>query len=93
MTADGATVWSDDVENGLNGWTVDNRSLTNTTGNGWVQTSGTFDYEQYYLAEWRNFDGYDNGLKTPYVTNWLVNTDDGGRSGTSPGPPTTRSDC
>ena len=29
-----------------------------------MQTSGTFDYEQYYLAEWRNFDGYDNGLKT-----------------------------
>ena len=30
--------------------------------------SGAFDYEQYYIAEWRNFDGYDKGLKTPYTT-------------------------
>ena len=60
------------MENGLNGWTAEQGSFTDTTGNGWVQTSGTFDYEQYYLAEWRNFDGYDNGLKTPYATNWLV---------------------
>ena len=77
VTADGTTVWSDDVEGGDNGWTVDNGSLTNTRGNGWRRTSGTEDYEQYYLAEWRNFDGYDNGLKTPYATNWLVNTDEG----------------
>ena len=41
VTADGTTVWSDDVEGGLNGWTADNGTLTNTTGNGWVQTSGT----------------------------------------------------
>ena len=65
------TVLTDDVENGLNGWTAQPGTLTDTTGNGWVQTSGTFDYEQYYLAEWRNFDGYDNGLRTPYTTNWL----------------------
>ena len=71
ITADGATVWTDNVENGVNGWTADPGTLTDTTGNGWVQTSGTFDYEQYYLAEWRNFDGYDNGLRTPYATNWL----------------------
>ena len=77
VTADGTEVWTDDVENGLNGWTAEQGSFTNTTGNGWVQTSGTFDYEQYYLAEWRNFDGYDNGLRTPYVTNWLVNNEDG----------------
>ncbi len=77
VTADGTTVFTDDVENGLNGWTARPGSLTDTTGNGWVQTSGTFDYEQYYLAEWRNFDGYDNGLRTPYTTNWLVETDEG----------------
>ncbi len=77
ITADGATVFTDDVENGANGWTAEKGSFTDTTGNGWVQTSGAFDYEQYYLAEWRNFDGYDNGLRTPYMTNWLVNTDEG----------------
>ena len=76
ITADGTTVFTDDVENGPNGWTAQKGSFTNTTGNGWVQTSGTFDYEQYYLAEWRNFDGYDNGLKTPYVTNWLVDNNE-----------------
>lgn len=77
VTADGATVWSDDVESGENGWTADNGTLTNTTGNGWRRTSGSEDYEQYYLAEWRNLDGYDTGLKTPYTTNWLVNTKEG----------------
>ena len=41
-----------------------------------MQTSGTFDYEQYYLAEWRNFDGYDNGLKTPYATNYKVGVEE-----------------
>ncbi len=35
--------------------------------------------EQYYLVEWRNFDGFDRGLKTPYATvydvdgEWRVN--------------------
>ena len=51
-------------------------TFTDTTGAGWVQTSGTFDYEQYYLAEWRNFDGFDNGLKTPYATNWVTSVGD-----------------
>ena len=37
-----------------------------------MQTSGSFDYEQYYIAEWRNFDGYDKGLKTPYTTVYQV---------------------
>ena len=37
-----------------------------------MRTSGTFDYEQYYLVEWRNFVGFDKGLKTPYVTDYLV---------------------
>ena len=72
VTADGTEVWTDDVESGLNGWTAERGTFTDTTGAGWVQTSGTFDYEQYYLAEWRNFDGYDKGLKTPYVTDYFV---------------------
>ncbi len=72
VTADGDTVWSDDVEDGTNGWTARTSSTAGTTGAGWVQTSGSFDYEQYYLAEWRTFDGYDRGLKTPYVTDYKV---------------------
>ena len=63
-------MWTDDVEGGANGWTAEWRTFTDTTGAGWVRTSGTFEFEQYYLAEWRNFDGYDNGLKTPYATHW-----------------------
>ena len=72
VTANGTEVWADDVEDGLNGWTPEVSSFTTTTGAGWVQTSGTFDYEQYYLAEWRNFVGFDKGLKTPYVTDYFV---------------------
>ncbi len=72
ITADGTTTWTDDVEGGLNGWTAQAGTFTDTSGNGWVQTPGTFDYEQYYLAEWRNFDGYDNGLRTPYTTDYKV---------------------
>ena len=75
VTADGTEVWSDDAEDGANGWTARRGSFTNTRGAGWVQTTGTFDYEQYYLAEWRNFDGYDNGLKTPYNTNYKVGSE------------------
>jgi len=77
VTSGDTTVWSDDVESGLSDWTVDNGTLTNTTGNGWVQTSGTEDFEQYYIAEWRNFDGYDQGLKTPYALNWQVVGEEG----------------
>ena len=40
VTADGTTVFSDDVEGGLNGWTAEDGSLAGTTGAGWVQTSG-----------------------------------------------------
>ena len=63
VTADGATTWSDDVEGGDNGWTADNTTFTGTHGAGWIRTSGTFSFEQYYLAEWRTYDGFDNGLK------------------------------
>ena len=70
VTADGTAVWVDNTESGANGWTAQRGSFTNTRGAGWILTSGTIDYEQYYLAEWRNFDGYDNGLKTPYDTNY-----------------------
>ncbi|MBS1673408.1 MAG: immune inhibitor A [Actinobacteria bacterium] len=68
LTAGGATVWSDDVESGDNGWTALDTTLTDTTGAGWVRDTGTQIKAQYYLVEWRNFDGFDNGLKYGYTT-------------------------
>lgn len=66
------TVWSDDVETGDNGWTakigtfVDGEAL----GAGWVRDTGTHSNSQYYLVEWRNFDGFDKGLKYAYDTTY-----------------------
>ncbi len=59
VTADGATVLSDDVESGANGWTAQ----------GFTIISGTVSKQvpQYYLAENRVYDDYDAALKTgPY---------------------------
>ncbi len=64
ITADGSTVFSDDVENGDNGWTAD----------GWSRMGGTTSetVPQYYLAENRVYAGYDDTLRTgPYNFGWL----------------------
>jgi immune inhibitor A len=71
VTADGTSVWADDVESGANGWTAELGSFTDTTGAGWIITSGTFIYQHYYLAEWRNYDGFDKGLRYAYDTTYL----------------------
>ncbi len=77
VTGGGATTWSDDVENGLSGWTqtrgtyVDGEGL----GAGWVMDTGTSSRAQYYLVEWRNFDGFDKGLQYAYDTSYM--TDEG----------------
>ena len=68
VTGGGATTWSDDAENGANGWTPSLGTWTDTTGAGWHFDSGTQVKAQYYLAEWRNFDGFDKGLKYAYDT-------------------------
>ena len=68
LTDDGTEVWSDDVESGDNGWTPEVQSWTTTTGAGWTRASGTDDYQQYYLVEWRNRVGFDRGLRTPYTS-------------------------
>ncbi|MET8355529.1 immune inhibitor A domain-containing protein [Micromonospora sp. NPDC005171] len=68
VTGGGATTWSDDVEGGANGWTATGGTFVDTTGAGWTISSGTEVHAQYYLAEWRNFDGFDNGLKYAYDT-------------------------
>jgi immune inhibitor A len=71
LTADGATVWSDDVEAGAAGWTAQAGTFAGTSGAGWVITNGAFTFTQYYLAEWRNYDGFDLGLKYTYDSDYL----------------------
>ncbi|MGW3888964.1 immune inhibitor A domain-containing protein [Micromonospora chokoriensis] len=68
VTGGGATTWSDDVEGGANGWTATGGTFVDTTGAGWEISSGTEVHAQYYLAEWRNFDGFDKGLQYAYDT-------------------------
>jgi immune inhibitor A len=59
ITADGATVFSDDVEGGDNGWVAN--GFTRMTG------STTETVSHFYLAENRTYTGYDETLKTgPY---------------------------
>jgi immune inhibitor A len=71
VTADGTTAWSDDVENGDNGWTPVVATQNGTKGQGWIRTSGTLEFEQYYIAEWRKFSGFDHGLRYAYATRWF----------------------
>ncbi|WFF02495.1 immune inhibitor A domain-containing protein [Micromonospora sp. WMMD964] len=68
VTGGGATTWSDDVEGGANGWTATGGTFVDTTGAGWEISTGTEVHAQYYLAEWRNFDGFDKGLQYAYDT-------------------------
>ncbi|GAA1255115.1 immune inhibitor A [Sphaerisporangium rubeum] len=71
VTNGSTTVWSDDVESGDNGWTPTVTTFTDTTGTGWKRYSGSSESAQYYLAEWRNLDGFDKGLQYAYDTTWL----------------------
>ncbi|UNK70608.1 immune inhibitor A domain-containing protein [Microbacterium sp. H1-D42] len=68
LTSGSETVWSDDVESGDNGWTATVSSFTDTTGGGWIQDTGTQVKAQYYMVEWRNLDGFDEGLRYGYTT-------------------------
>ncbi|WP_395244796.1 immune inhibitor A domain-containing protein [Agromyces sp. MMS24-K17] len=69
VAGDGTVAWSDDVESGTdNGWTNEVASWATTTGPGWRIDSGTSTKAQYYLVEWRNFDGFDQGLQYAYDT-------------------------
>jgi len=70
LTADGTDVFTDDVE-ANNGWTPTVTTFTDTSGEGWHISPGVFQFAHYYLAEWRNHDGFDEGLKYGYVTNYL----------------------
>ncbi len=70
VTADDEVVWSDDVESGDSGWTAEVGSFTSTTGEGWRIDTGTAERAHYYLAEWRNYDGFDKGLRWAYDTTY-----------------------
>jgi immune inhibitor A len=70
LTADGTDVFTDDVETN-NGWATTATTFTNTVGEGWNISPGEFEFAHYYLAEWRNHDGFDEGLKYAYNTNYL----------------------
>lgn len=65
VTGGGATTWSDDAE-ANNGWTPVGGTFVDTTGAGWILDPGVQQRNQYYLAEWRNYDGFDVGLKYAY---------------------------
>jgi len=51
-----AVLFSDDVESVNGTWIVD----------GWTRTDGYVAYPHYYLAEWRNASGFDEGLVTGF---------------------------
>ena len=63
------TIWSDDAE-ANNGWTPTVGTFVDTTGAGWILDTGTSSAAQYYLVEWRNFDGFDKGLQYAYDTTY-----------------------
>ncbi|UOE43539.1 immune inhibitor A domain-containing protein [Agromyces larvae] len=69
VDGDGNVLWSDDVEGADdNGWVNEVASWATTTGPGWRKDTGTSIRAQYYLVEWRNFDGFDQGLQYAYDT-------------------------
>ncbi len=70
ITAGGATVWTDDAET-AGDWVTEVSTFTNTTGAGWHLDTGTSTRAHYYLAEWRNFDGFDKGLQYTYDSTYL----------------------
>ncbi|MFC8504272.1 immune inhibitor A domain-containing protein [Pedococcus sp. NPDC057267] len=63
VSADGAPVFTDDVESGDNGWTA--KGFTRMGGSTSLQAS------HYYIAENRTYTGYDKTLQTgPYNFGW-----------------------
>jgi immune inhibitor A len=69
VTNGGTTTWSDDAE-ANNGWTATVGTFVDTTGTGWVLDPGHSSQAQYYMVEWRNFDGFDKGLQYAYDTTY-----------------------
>lgn len=61
----------DDFESGSGDWTSDAQAFVGEPGSGWIMTSGTFSFPHYYLAEWRNLDGFDRGLQYTFDSTFL----------------------
>jgi immune inhibitor A len=70
VTTDAVETWSDDAETDGD-WTATVTTFTNTTGAGWHRDPGVTTGNHYYLAEWRNFDGFDKGLQYTYDSTYL----------------------
>lgn len=71
LTSGTTAVWTDDAEGtGTNGWTATPGTFTDSSGAGWVKDDGIRINKQYYLVEYRNFDGFDRGLKYAYDTTY-----------------------
>nr|WP_206314670.1 immune inhibitor A domain-containing protein [Streptomyces coryli] len=69
ITADGAELFADGAEGDDNGWT--------TKGFSRIGESFTKDYEQYYIAENRQYVSYDKTLKVgPYNFGWATDKPD-----------------
>ena len=77
VTSDGVTLFTDDAETN-NGWTPTVSTFTATTGEGWKLDSGTSTAAHYYMAEWRNLDGFDEGLKYAYDSTYTPEAATGG---------------
>ena len=60
----------DDAETEGN-WTSDSQAFVGEPGQGWIRTTGTFNFPQYYMVEWRNLDGFDAGLQYTYDSTFL----------------------
>ncbi len=73
LTSGSQTLWSDDAEGtATNGWTPVTGTFESTSGAGWRKDNGILVQKQYYLVEWRTFDGFDEGLKYAYDTTYSV---------------------
>ena len=88
---DGETLFADDAE-ANNGWTPEVSTFVASTGEGWVLDGGTSTGPHYYLAEWRNLDGFDAGLQYGYDSTYTPETAGGSRGGSS-GSSTTPRAC
>jgi immune inhibitor A len=61
----------DDAEAGPGDWVSDAQAFVGTPGAGWIMTTGTFTFPHYYMVEWRNLDGFDEGLEYAYDSTFL----------------------
>ena len=52
-------------------WISDSQAFVGEPGEGWIRTTGTFNFPHYYMVEWRNLDGFDAGLQYTYDTTFL----------------------